>query len=152
MQPKDFSLTLTFDAAPEVVYAAILDARAWWSGQIDGATQAVGDEFRYRYAHMHDSTQQVRELVPGRRVVWHVTDAHLSFVDDPAEWRGTDIVFELVPEGAATVLHFRHVGLTPGFACFEACSGGWSTLLTQNLQRRVATGLPQPDAFGLGRA
>ncbi len=152
MQPQDFSLTLSFDASPEVVYAAILDTRTWWSGQIDGATDAVGAEFRYRYTRMHDSTQQVRELVPGRRVVWHVTEAHISFVADPAEWRGTDIVFELEPDGAATRLHFRHVGLSPSFTCFDACSSGWTALITQNLKGRVTSGQGQPDAFGQGGA
>ena len=87
------------------------------------------------------------ELVRGRRVAWRVLDAHLRFVDDPHEWRGTDIVFALTPRGATTELTFTHVGLAPSCACFDACAAGWSTLLSGNLHRRVATGLPQPDAF-----
>lgn len=152
MQSQDFSLSLSFDASPEVVYAAILDTRSWWSGQIEGSTDTLGRDFRYRYGQLHDSTQQVRELLPGRRVVWHVTEAHLSFTPDPAEWRGTDIEFELQAEGASTRLHFRHVGLSPRFDCFQACSSGWTALLTKNLRERVASGEAQPDAFGLGGA
>ena len=147
MNPQNFTLTLLLNASPDVVFDAILDVRAWWSGTIDGDTDKVGATFRYRYADLHDSTQRVTELVRGEKLVWHVSDAHLSFVERADEWKGTDIVFELAPRGASTELTFTHVGLRAACECYGACSKGWTTLIEGNLQRRVASGRTQPDAF-----
>src|ERR1022692_1654927 len=54
------------------------------------------------------STQQVTEFVPGKKVVWHVTDAELTFVKDKTEWIGTDIVFEIARKDGKTELRFTH--------------------------------------------
>lgn len=147
MTHDDFTQTLSLDATPEQVFDAILDVRAWWSGEIDGDADRVGAEFVYRYPGMHRSTQRVTELVRGQRIVWHVVDAELTFVDDTDEWRGSDIVFELRRRDGATELRFTHVGLRSDRQCYASCSAGWTTLLGGNLRNRVATGRRQPDAF-----
>jgi uncharacterized protein YndB with AHSA1/START domain len=139
-----FTTTITVDRPPEAVFAAVLDVRAWWSGRIEGKAAAVGDVFTYRYEDLHRSTQRVAELVPGRRVVWHVTDARLSFVEDQAEWAGTDLVFEIVPRGRQTELRFTHDGLLPTCQCFQACSGGWRFLVQESLRSLLTTGRGVP--------
>lgn len=139
-----------FEASPAAVYAAITDIRSWWSGTVDGTTDRVGAEFRYRYPGMHDSTQRVTELVPNEKIVWHVTGANLTFVKRAEEWTGTDIVFELAPRGSGTHLRFTHRGLVPAFECYAGCSAGWDALLTKNLKARIASGQAQPDVFANG--
>ena len=47
-------------------------------GDIFGSVDKVGAEFTYRYGEEHFSRQKVAELVPGKKVVWHVTDAKLE--------------------------------------------------------------------------
>ena len=89
----------------------------------------LGAEFTYRYKNMHKSTQQITEFIPGKKVVWHVTDAELTFVKDKTEWIGTDIVFEIARKGGKTELHFTHVGLVPAFECYGGCSGAWGVLV-----------------------
>ena len=37
----------------------------------------------------------ITELVPGKKVVWHVSDSQLNFEKDKSEWTGTEIVFEI---------------------------------------------------------
>jgi uncharacterized protein YndB with AHSA1/START domain len=147
MNNADFSYRMTLDAGPIRVFEAITDVASWWSGQIDGRADHIGDEFRYRYADLHDSTQKVSDLVPGRRIAWRVIDAHLSFVEPFDEWKGTEIIFDIDPRGAQTDLTFTHVGLHRSFGCYQACSGGWTTLLNRNLRARILSGLTQPDAF-----
>jgi uncharacterized protein YndB with AHSA1/START domain len=141
-----FNTRFLVDQSPEEVFGAINDVRAWWSGSIEGDTDRLGAEFRYRYEDLHDSTQKLAELVPGRKIVWRVTESHLSFVEDQRGWKGTDIVFEIAQKGGRTEVHFTHAGLTPSCECYEACSQGW-TAMVDNLRERIVTGEPQPDPF-----
>lgn len=147
MKQQGFTTSFTVEQTPEEVFAAINNVRGWWSGAIDGDTGRLGAEFTYRYENMHKSTQKVAEFVPGKRVVWHVADAELTFVKDKTEWIGTDIVFEIARRGGKTELRFTHVGLIPAFECYGGCSGAWGSLVDGNLRNLIATGENQPDAF-----
>ncbi|MGA2765511.1 MAG: SRPBCC domain-containing protein [Spirochaetia bacterium] len=146
MESKDFTATFSVDQSPKEVFDAINNVRGWWSGEILGSTDKIGAEFAYRYGDAHLSRQKVAELVPGKKVVWHVTDAKLSF-DKKDEWIDTDIVFEITKKGDKTEVRFTHAGLVPGFQCYGDCSTAWSTLVRGNLRRLITTGKAQPDAF-----
>jgi hypothetical protein len=147
MKKPAYTTSFSVEKSPAEVWEAINDVRAWWSGKIEGKTDELGAEFTYRYKDLHRSTQKITELVPGKKIVWHVLDAHLSFVDNGSEWKGTDIVFALSTKGNKTVVRFTHVGLSADCECYEACSSGWSALIGGNLERLITTGKRQPDAF-----
>ena len=147
MKEQDFTTSFMVDQSPEEVFKAVNNVRGWWSGEVDGETGRLGAEFIYRYKNMHKSTQRVTEFVPGKRVVWHVTDAELTFVKDKTEWIGTDIVFEISRKDGKTELRFTHVGLVPAFECYGGCSGACGALVDGNLRNLITTGKNQPDAF-----
>jgi hypothetical protein len=142
---EGFATSFTVARSPEAVFAAVNDVRAWWSGEIEGRTDTPGAEFTYRYRDVHRSKQKITELVPGKRVVWHVTDAFLSFAEDKTEWNGTDIVFEIAEKGARTELRFTHVGLVPECECYRGCAGAWSFYINESLQSLLATGRGAPN-------
>lgn len=102
MTKPHLTLSFTVDRSPADVFAAVSDVRRWWGAGIEGATAKVGDEFTYRHADLHLSRQKLVEVVPGQRLVWKVTDANLSFVRSPGEWKGTELRFDLVPVAAGT--------------------------------------------------
>jgi hypothetical protein len=83
--------------------------------------------------------------VPGKRIVWHVTDAFLSFVEDKTEWNGTDIVFDIAKKGDKTEVRFTHVGLVPKCECYGGCSGAWSFYINESLQSFLTTGRGAPN-------
>ena len=145
MKKQHMTFSLTVDQTPEQVTAAIADVRGWWPGKFTGDTDRLGAEFTYRYQDMHRSTQKVTEWVPGKRVVWHVTDSHLSFLERKDEWTGTDIVFEIASKGGKTVLTFTHVGLTPAVECYEACLEGWGFCIEKSLYKLITTGKGELD-------
>ena len=93
----DFTTTFTVSQSPEAAYAAIVNPRAWWSGEHTGIADRLGDVFTYRYRDIHYSRQQVIDLVPNRRVAWRVTEGTLNFVADRNEWAGTTIIFDIEP-------------------------------------------------------
>jgi hypothetical protein len=147
MKNESFTTSFTVDQTPDEAFAAINNVGGWWSGEVEGDANKPGAEFTYRYKNMHRSTQRVAEFVPGERVVWHVTDAELTFVKDRKEWIGTNIVFEIAGKNGKTELRFTHVGLVPAFECYGGCSGAWGALIDGNLRQLIATGTNQPDAF-----
>jgi hypothetical protein len=139
-----FSTRFVVDQSPAEVFAAINNVRGWWTGEITGSADKAGDSFVYRYGDLHRSTQTVTEFVPGERVVWHVSDAELSFVADKTEWTGTDIVFDIAPLGDKTELRFSHEGLVPAVECYDSCSNAWGHFINGSLKGFI-TGAAQPN-------
>ncbi|MBI4923892.1 MAG: SRPBCC domain-containing protein [Devosia nanyangense] len=140
---RDYTLSFTVEQTPDEVFAAINDVRGWWTGEIDGDTATLGAAFTYRYEDLHRSTQKVIGLVPGKRVVWHVVDANLTFVADTAEWIGTDIVFDIARTGDQTELRFTHRGLVPDIECFKNCSDAWRFYIGASLREFIKSGKRQ---------
>jgi Activator of Hsp90 ATPase homolog 1-like protein len=145
MKAKGFTTSIAVDQSPEEVFDAVNNVRGWWSGEIEGSTDNLGAEFTYRYKGVHRSTQQITELVPGKKVVWHVSEARLNFVKDKTEWNGTDIVFEIARKGDKTELRFTHVGLVPAFECYGGCSGAWGFYINDSLRSLITTGKGDPN-------
>ena len=147
MKDTNFTTAIAVDQTPEEAFAAINNVRGWWSGEIEGDTDKLGAKFTYRYKDLHRSDLKVTELVPGKKVVWHVLDTQLSFVKDQSEWNDTDIVFEIAAKDGKTEVRFTHIGLVPQYECFGSCSNAWSTLVNVNLRRLISTGKDQPNVF-----
>jgi uncharacterized protein YndB with AHSA1/START domain len=144
MKQKDFSATFSVDQSPEEVFDAINNVRGWWSEEIDGSTDKLGAEFKFHYKDFHRSTQKITEFVPGKKVVWHVSEAKLNFVKNKTEWTGTDVVFEINRRGKKTELRFTHVGLVPAFECYGDCSGAWGLYINDSLRSLITKGKGQP--------
>jgi hypothetical protein len=142
---KNFTTTILVKQSPEEVFRAVNDVRGWWSGEIAGHTDALGAQFEYRYGDLHRSTQKITELVPGKKVVWHVVDSRLAFVEDKKEWNGSEIVFEITRKGDQTELRFTHVGLVPSIECYGDCSGAWGFYINESLRSLITTGKGVPN-------
>jgi hypothetical protein len=137
MTAPSFTAVFSVAATPAQVYDVINDVRAWWSGEIHGNTTAVGDEFTYRHEDAHRSRQRIVELIPGQRVVWHVVEAELNFVEDKNEWTDTHIIFEIARKGDETEVRFTHGGLVPSAECFTDCSSAWSYYINGALRTLI---------------
>jgi hypothetical protein len=144
---KNYTTSFLVAQTPEEAFAAINNVRGWWSGEIEGNTDKLGAAFTYRYEDVHYSKQEITELIPGKKIVWHVADARLSFVKDKNEWKGTDIVFEISKKGNQTEVRFTHAGLEPAFECYGECSNAWGMLVNGNLRTLITTGKEQPNVF-----
>lgn len=134
-----FRTTFTVQQSPEQVFDAICDVRSWWSGEIEGSTDTLGQEFGYTVPGVHFSRQRVTELERGRRVAWLVVASRLDYLQDKQEWDGTTITFDLVEEPEGTEVTFTHTGLVPEVECYSECSGAWSSWVLPDLRRRIAT-------------
>ena len=142
---KGFTTTFLVEQSPEEVFDAVNYVRGWWSGNIEGSTDKLGEEWTYRYKDMHRSKQKITEMVPGKKIVWHVLDSYLSFVKDKTEWNGTDVVFEISKKDDKTQLKFTHVGLVPDFECYDDCSNAWGGYINGSLRNLIIKGKGRPN-------
>jgi len=140
MKKQDFTTTIKTEKTPKEVFDAVNDVRGWWQGEIEGSTDKLNDEFTYRYEEVHYSKQRIVEFVPGKKVVWLVTDSNLNFISYKSEWTGTKISFEISEAGNKTELRFTHIGLEPEIECYDACSNAWGQLIQHSLLSFINTG------------
>ncbi len=142
---SSFTAAFAVDQTPDEVFQAINDVRGWWSEDIEGDTGKAGGEFTYRYWDVHRCRIKVAELVPGERVAWRVLDNYFDFTRDKSEWKGTEIHFEITTRDGKTEIRFTHVGLVPGYECFDVCSNAWDFYLSTSLRALIRTGRGLPN-------
>ncbi len=148
MENQNFTTTFLIDQTPEEVFNAVTNVRGWWSAQIEGNTAALHDEFRFEVKGVHYSKQKLTEVVPGKKVVWLVTDSRLTFIKDETEWTGTKVIFEISREGEKTRLIFTHEGLAPEVECYGACAPAWTQYVQHSLFQLITTGKGDPNLEG----
>ncbi|HZI24614.1 MAG TPA: SRPBCC domain-containing protein [Chryseolinea sp.] len=144
MNKKDYSTSITVKATPRHVFESINNVSKWWTENFKGQSENLNDEFTVRFFNdIHVSTQKLVEVIPDKKVVWLVTDCNLNFVEDKKEWINTKISFEISEKDNKTQIHFTHIGLDPGFECFNDCSNAWGQYV-QSLSNLITSGKGNP--------
>jgi len=144
MEPYDFTTTISVKQSRQEVFAAVRDARAWWSRHIEGGTSERCDNFRVNFG-THWWAFEIEEMIPYERIVWRVTDSHMPWNNHKTEWTGTKISFEISEQGDNTCMQFTHIGLHPSSDCYNACSKGWIGYIHLSLAALIRTGKGTPD-------
>jgi hypothetical protein len=145
MTDRNYTTTITVDQSPAMVFGAINNVRGWWSEEIEGRTDKVGETFKYHFQDLHRCEVRVDELVPGKKVAWTFVDSYFSFTEDAAEWKDTRIVFDIARNDGRTRLTFTHIGLVPAFECYGACTDGWRNYINGSLKDLITIGRGQPN-------
>lgn len=144
MKEQDYTHVITVNATAQEAFKNINSIKKWWTENLEGNSEKLGDEFTVRFGDVHTSTQKLVEVIPGKKIVWLVTDSQLNFIKDKQEWTGTKIRFEIVEKDNKTTIRFTHHGLVPEIECFDACSKAWGDYINNSLHNLVNTGEGQP--------
>jgi uncharacterized protein YndB with AHSA1/START domain len=145
MTTTDFTTDIVVDQTPEEVFNAVTNPRGWWSEEIEGGTAKLNDEFTYHYKDVHECKIKLTEVIPNKKVVWHVLDNYFNFTKDKSEWVDTKIIFEISEKGNKTQLHFTHLGLVPEYECYSICNDSWDNYIKLSLRNLIVTGKGQPN-------
>jgi hypothetical protein len=141
---QNFTASVVVNQTEENVFAAINNIRGWWSEDVDGSTNKLHHEFMYRDKHLW-CRMKVTELIPGKKIVWHVLESEIDNFEGGKEWDDTKLIFEITKNEDKTEIKFTHFGLGPDLRCYAVCSKAWSFYIKSSLQRLITTGKRRAD-------
>jgi Activator of Hsp90 ATPase homolog 1-like protein len=138
---KNFTTTIELSKPAKDVFNRISEVSNWWSGDFEGNSSKLNDEFIIHHPHRHYTKQKLVEVIPGKKVVWLVEDSLLYWLEkDKHEWTNTMMIFELTEKGDKTMLQFTHEGLIPEKECYAMCSQGWTMVIREKLFQFIEEG------------
>lgn len=134
MKHESFTFSFTTNHPAQKVFDLVLDVKQWWSGlyneHLKGQPDKLNGLFTFEAGEgIHYSQQKLIALIPGKSIVWQVTDSNLTFLKEPNEWNGTHIRFDFSTVGKETRVTFTHQGLIAPMECYNACSDAWTAYL-----------------------
>ena len=143
MKNENYNCSITANITAKEAFNGICRVNEWWSKNIEGKTEKQNDVFTYR---PNDTWVifTITECVPGKKIVWHVTDCYLPWLTNKTEWKNTDVVFEIEGEGNLTEINFTHIGLVPVIECYAGCVKGWDQYFKGSLLKLLTTGKGEP--------
>jgi hypothetical protein len=145
MEKQNYTATILVDKDPKTAFDAIKNFRGWWSEEIEGKTDQLGEVFVYHYKDIHLCKLKLIEIVPGKKLVYQVLDNQFSFTKDKSEWIGTKLIFDIAKEDGKTQVKFTHEGLVPEYECYKVCYDAWGNYIKSSLYNFITTGKGQPN-------
>src|SRR5580704_11167937 len=86
MEKQNYTASILVDKDPKTAFNAIKNFRGWWSEEIEGKTDRLGEVFVYHYKDIHICKLKLIEIVPDKKLVYQVLDNQFSFTKDKSEW------------------------------------------------------------------
>jgi len=132
MKNQDYHTTLTVKTTAVAAFNGINNIPGWWSTNFEGCSEKTGDVFTVRFGETF-ITLKIVELIPYKKIGWHVIDCYKHWLKNKKEWQDTTMTWEIVEKNNATQISFTHFGLVPGIECFEACEKAWKFYIEGSL-------------------
>ena len=140
MENKNFSSSITAEISADKAIKMISNVSGWWGVTFTGSAEKQGDEFVVKMTGDSFFNFTVIELIPGKRMVWLVTDCYMPWYSDKKEWANTRLIFDLAENHGVTELNFTHEGLTPDVECYKDCEPGWTHWIQTSLFSYLTSG------------
>ena len=147
MTNQDYRLSVSAPVSASDAYNKIARVSEWWAKDFDGSARNLGDTFTVRFGAAFGETFvdfKITEAVPGSKVVWHVTNSYLPWLQDKTEWNDTDVVFKVSASQSETTVTMTHEGLVPEVECFDSCVQGWNQYFGQSFRQFLIDGYGIP--------
>jgi len=144
MAAQNFHLSITVNASAKEAVKKIIQEDKWWAKKAKGKPAKLNDKFTVDFGETFVDFQ-ITELLPGKKVVWKVTDCNLHWIDNKKEWSGNDVVFEISESKNATQINFTHMGLIPDCECYGDCKIGWTEHVACSLVKFINEGRGMPQ-------
>lgn len=143
-ESKDFSYKLTVSASPKYAMKCIGEVGKWWAEDFRGKAVKENDKFSVHFGDTFVDFK-ISEVIPGKKVVWLVTNCNLHWIKNKREWKNTEVIYTLTKKGEKTIIDFVHKGMTPEFECYKNCEEGWTGHLKNSLKSLINKGKGFPE-------
>jgi hypothetical protein len=140
MEKNNFSSSISAKISPNEAIKKISNVPEWWGVTFTGSAGKQNDLFTVKMGGDSFFNFTVTELIPGKKVVWLVTDCNMPWYTDKKEWANNKMIFDLHENNGATELTFTHEGLTPDVECYNDCAPGWTHWIKTSLFSYLTTG------------
>ena len=140
MSNENFNRSISAKISADDAIKKINNITDWWRVSCSGSCEKQNDKFIVTMGGDSFFNFTVAELIPGKKVVWLVTDCNMPWYSDKKEWADTKLIFDLSENNGVTKLNFTHEGLTPDIECYKQCEFGWNHWITRSLFSYLTTG------------
>ena len=141
---KDFDYSLLVKASAKEAMKKISQVNLWWAKNFKGKAAKLNDMFSVYFGDTFVDFK-ISEVIPGKKIIWLVTDCNLGWIKDKKEWKNTEVIWALTEKDGKTQIDFVHKGLTPESECYESCKPGWTGHLKGSLVKLINDGKGNPE-------
>ena len=140
MKKRDFNSSISAKISTDDAVKRISKVPEWWGVSFTGSSEKQHDQFIVKMGGDSYFDFTVTEIIPGKKVVWLVTDCNMPWYSNKKEWTNTKLIFDLSENNGETTLHFTHEGLAPDVECYNDCESGWTHWIRTSLLSYFSTG------------
>jgi len=140
MIKNDFTSSISAEISANEAIKKISNLPEWWGITFTGSAKNQNDTFTVKMSGDSFFNLIVANLIPGKRVVWLVTDCNMPWYSDKKQWANTKLIFDLNDNNGLTELTFTHEGLTPDVECYKDCESGWTHWIQTSLFSYLTNG------------
>ena len=134
MNPEHYHCSISANISAKEAFDGITQVAAWWTTNFTGNAQKLNDIFTVRFGETF-VTARIAEAVAYKKIVWHVVDCHLNWLENKKEWMDTRVSWEIITNKDVTQVQMTHFGITPGAECYTTCVKGWDHHIKESLLR-----------------
>lgn len=147
MPSQNYECSVKATATAEECFEKIGRVSEWWTKNFNGSARKPGDAFTVHFGETFVDFK-IAEAIPGKTILWQVTNSNLPWLKNKTEWNGTSVVWELSSENGTTTVAMTHRGLVPGIECYNNCQEGWNFYVADSLRQFLTEGKGLPDGKG----
>jgi len=140
MEKQNFNSSISAKISADEAIKKISNVPGWWGVAFSGNSEKQNDQFIIKMGGDSFFDFTVAELIPGKKIVWLVTDCNMPWYPDKKEWVNTNLIFDIVDNDGETTVNFTHEGLTPEVECYKDCEPGWTHWIKTSLYSYFTTG------------
>jgi len=144
VKEQHYHTSITVNVRAQEVFKSINSVSDWWTKVFEGDSEKLNDVFTVRFGETF-ITMKIVELVPYKKILWHVIDCNKHWLQNKKEWKDTEMSWEISQEKNTTHIGFTHIGLVPGIECYNGCEKAWNFYVNESLFKLVTEGKGMPE-------